>query len=294
LILRFWLASGSPENCLLAIKEGKWGSSRKLEFIWEKMAPGDVLAIYASKPVSRIVGFAKVKDKLVEETALWADEQKAGKALYPLRITFTVEKMLEPNALQKDGVFVGDLNVPTFRSLNPMIDRNIIAALLERAASQWKIKLEHLMPPEVAVTVRKRRKREVETPPTLHTKIRDMLIQIGEMENRVPLKQYPMDDHLLDVVWKRIETGNPAYVFEIQVGGDIYQALVKLKHAFDLWNSDLFLVLTEKDLSMARQLINGAFHEIKERIRILLATDVERLHRLHRQIAKVKKETGLR
>jgi len=292
--LRFWLASGSSENCLLALRESKWGSSRKLEFLWEKVTPGDVITIYASKPVSRVIGFAKVKDKLVEDTVFWPDEQEAGKILYPLRLTFTAEKLLEPEAWQNEGVFIGDLKVPTYRSLNPIVDRSIIASLLERAATQWKTDLDHLMPPKVVEEVKKRRKREVDMPPTLHTKIRDMLIEIGEMESKIPSKQYPFDDQLLDVVWKRIETGNPAYVFEIQVGGDIYQAMVKLKHAFDLWNSDLFLVVTEKDLPIARQLISGAFHEIKDRIRVLLTADIERLHRLHRQIAKVKKEAGLR
>jgi len=47
-MFRFWLLSGSPD---------------------------DVLAIYASKPVSRIVGLVEAKDKLAEETALWPDER---------------------------------------------------------------------------------------------------------------------------------------------------------------------------------------------------------------------------
>jgi hypothetical protein len=292
--LRFWLASGSPENCLIALKEKKWGSSRRLEFLWQKVALGDVLAIYASKPISRVIGFGKVKEKMAEETALWPDEQEAEKALYPLRLAFATEKVLEPDAWQSEGVFVGDLKVAPRQSLNPVVDRGVIASLLERAATQWTVNLDHLVPPQVSGEVEKRRKKEAETAPSLHTKIRDMLIEIGEMENKVPLKQYPMDDHLLDVVWKRIETGNPACVFEIQVGGDIYHALVKLKHAFDLWNSDLFLVLTEKDLPMAKQLVGGAFHEIKDRIRLTLTADIERLHRLHRQITRVRKDVGLR
>lgn len=187
-----------------------------------KVSQDDVLAFYVSTPVSRVLGFGQVKDRSKEETTLWPDEEEAGKALYPLRLTFTIEKLLEPDTWQKEGIFVGDLRVPTYRSLNPIVDRKIIASLLERAATQWKIKFDHLMPPEVIETVQKRRKKESEGLPTLHTRIRDMLLEIGEMESRFPSKQYPMDDHLLDVVWKRIETGNPAYVFEIQVGGDIY------------------------------------------------------------------------
>jgi hypothetical protein len=45
-----------------------------------------------------------------------------------------------------------------------------------------------------------------------------------------------MDGTRLDAVWRRVEKSVPTYVFEIQVGGDIYHAIAKLKHAYDLWN----------------------------------------------------------
>jgi len=39
--------------------------------------------------------------------------------------------------------------------------------------------------------------------------------------------------------------------------------LGKLKHAFDLWNSNIFLVVAEENVSQARHLLAGTFHERK-------------------------------
>jgi hypothetical protein len=53
-------------------------------------------------------------------------------------------------------------------------------------------------------------------------------------------------------------------VFEVQIGGDIYHAMSKLKHAFDLWNSHVFLVATMGDKSKYQELLSGTFHEVAD------------------------------
>jgi len=73
----------------------------------------------------------------------------------------------------------------------------------------------------------------------------------------------------LDVVWLKVREGVPAYVFEVQIGGDLYHAISKLKHAHDVWNSNIFLVITNKNALKIQDLLSGAFHEIKEELRVL-------------------------
>jgi len=78
-----------------------------------------------------------------------------------------------------------------------------------------------------------------------------------------------MEGGKLDVVWRRVERGSPTYVFEVQIGGDLYHAIGKLKHAHDLWNSNIYLIITERDSTKCYELLSGTFHEIKGKIQKL-------------------------
>ncbi|MEM1635720.1 MAG: hypothetical protein QXQ80_00200 [Nitrososphaerota archaeon] len=67
-----------------------------------------------------------------------------------------------------------------------------------------------------------------------HEKIKEIIYQVGLIQNRFPQKEYPLENKRLDVVWKRTPKSVPSVVFEIQLGGNLFESLSKLKHAFDL------------------------------------------------------------
>lgn len=97
-----------------------------------------------------------------------------------------------------------------------------------------------------------------------------MIAQIGKWEGKHSETEYKIGNlGKLDVVWKRIKTGHPSYAFEVQIKGNLYQALAKLKHAFDLWNSHPVLVTTEQYVTQAEELLKGSFHEIRNRARVI-------------------------
>ena len=103
--------------------------------------------------------------------------------------------------------------------------------------------------------------------PLSHGVLQEKLIEIGRLQNFIAEKEYQFDIGKLDVVWRRVLNSVPTYVFEIQVGGDVYHALAKLKHAFDLWNSHIFFVASEKDHIKATSLLSGTFHGMIQVIR---------------------------
>jgi hypothetical protein len=115
---------------------------------------------------------------------------------------------------------------------------------------------------------------------SLHDEIKAKLLEIGRLQKLISESEYNMDGGQLDVVWRRVEKGSPTYVFEVQIGGDLYHALGKLKHAHDLWNSNIFLVITERDLAKARELLAGTFHEIRGKIRII---EIEKINELFKR-----------
>ncbi|MEM3709998.1 MAG: hypothetical protein QXL46_03730 [Nitrososphaerales archaeon] len=126
-----------------------------------------------------------------------------------------------------------------------------------------------------------------------HNEIRDMIHEIGELEGKVSEIEYRIDSYRLDVVWKRIKAGNPSHVFEVQISGNFFEALTKLKHAWDKWNSKPYLVTTEKYIDEAKQLLEGSFHEIEHIARIVNWRRVKELYELERKIIEIRNEIGV-
>ncbi len=137
------------------------------------------------------------------------------------------------------------------------------------------------------------REKKPEYPPNLHDKIKDMLYEIGKIERYISEKEYPLDSERLDVAWRRVERGVPSRAFEVQIGGDIYHALAKLKHAFDLWNSELFIIIRDEDKGKVQELLSGTFHEIGDKISIIPIEKVEKLYELQMKDKDLKAEIGL-
>jgi hypothetical protein len=136
-------------------------------------------------------------------------------------------------------------------------------------------------------------RRVLEEPEVSHNRLRDMVRDIGLRENRIAETEYPIDSYRLDVVWKSIKAGIPSHVFEVQIGGNLEQALTKLKHACDKWNSIPYLVTTEEDAAKARSLLEGSFHEMGHVARVVNWKDVARLYDLLNQTYVLRSRIGL-
>ena len=127
----------------------------------------------------------------------------------------------------------------------------------------------------------------------LHKNIKRMIFEIGKFEGKISEVEYPINNWRLDVIWKRIRAGNPTHVFEVQISGNFYEALTKLKHAWDLWNSKPFLVTTEKYIARAERLLEGSFHEMKDDARIVNCKKIVKLHRLLKEANEIKSKIRL-
>jgi predicted RNA-binding protein len=128
----------------------------------------------------------------------------------------------------------------------------------------------------------------------LHNTIIDMIEQIGNWENKHAETEYQIGNlGRLDAVWKRIKTGNPSYAFEVQIKGNFYQALAKLKHAFDLWNSTPVLVTTQDFEKQALELLSGSFHEMKKHAKVINYEKIKEWFSIEKKLQKLKNEIDL-
>ncbi len=127
-----------------------------------------------------------------------------------------------------------------------------------------------------------------------HFRIRDMLVEIGTMKGMAKsIKEYSFDHFKLDVAWhQQMVRAHPDYAFEVHFGGDLWKDLASLKHAYDRFNCNVFLVGRAGDKSQVDQILPGAFHEMRSKFRFVETGKIVRLHGLLKQVWELEESLG--
>jgi predicted RNA-binding protein len=290
--INYWLIVGSKKNWDTAFQHRNiWGLRKTQRLLWESINEKDKLVFYATQPVGGIIGYGVVRTKFVQDKPLWPDELKNNDVIWPLRFEFDVEFCFPPDKWKSEKVVSKELFPRAgFQQISESAARGLISAVqyVEYAIPQIEMPSVAEESSEFVITPKKQGKLLLS-----HDEAQDRLIRIGQLQNFIAEKEYPFDIGKLDVVWRRVTNSVPTYVFEVQIGGDIYHALGKLKHAFDLWNSHIFFVASEKDYSKATSLLSGTFHEISKRMKYIELGKVEELFQLKKAYFEFEKELGI-
>ncbi|MEM3871726.1 MAG: EVE domain-containing protein [Nitrososphaeria archaeon] len=117
-----WILSGSPSNWKVALKRNVWGVEPKHKPLWQKVKPGDTLFLYATKPVSGIIGVAKVTKIMEENKPYWPDETFENRIKYPYRIEFEPIKILKDNEWESKKIPISYLGPIYYKGINPITD----------------------------------------------------------------------------------------------------------------------------------------------------------------------------
>jgi hypothetical protein len=129
-----------------------------------------------------------------------------------------------------------------------------------------------------------------------HDQIKKLLVELGVLSSYIAEQEYPLPDlkERLDVVWRRVVASVPTFVFEVHIEGNIHQALIKLKHAYDVWNSNIYLVVKDNEVDRVSKYLEGALHEIKARLKIISVSKVRELYDIQKKDFQLKSEVGFR
>ncbi|MCL5074194.1 MAG: EVE domain-containing protein [Chloroflexi bacterium] len=270
--MNYWLTVGTLKNWKETFQKGNiWGFREKQRHRWNTLQEGDVILFYAMRPVAGVIGYGTVRTKFRQTQPLWSEELDKNEVIWPLRFEFNVEHCLPPGKWETEKLTSELLRFKaglSFRQVEASLAQEIIAKFKERPM----VELEE---------------------PVSHKEIKQKLIEIGKLQNYIAEGEYPFDMGRLDVVWRRVERSVPTYVFEVNVKGDLYHDLSKLKHAFDLWNSHIFMVASNTDDAKVRHLLSGSFHEIAGRLKFINLEKVEELHRSKKHLIELEKELGI-
>ena len=270
--MNYWMAVGTPENWKEAFEKGNiWGLREKQRHRWDALQEGDVVFFYAMRPVAGIIGYGTVTTKFRQTQPLWSEELSKNEVIWSLRFEFGVEHCVAPDKWETDKITSELLRYKTgigFQQIDSSLAQEVMSKFKERHAEE----LEE---------------------PISHKEIKQKLIEIGKLQDYIAEGEYPFDLGRLDVVWRRVERSVPTYVFEICVKGDLYHDLAKLKHAFDLWNSRIFIVASQADSDKVKALLSGSFHEIQERLKFIDLERIEDLYDRKRAFLDLEKELGI-
>jgi predicted RNA-binding protein len=290
--MNYWLAVGSPKNWETAfIHRSIWGLKDTQRHLWESLQENDEVIFYATSPVKGVIGHGVVRTKFPQSSPLWPDEIKQRKVIWPLRFEFDVGFRLPQGKWTTEKIVSKELMPRAgFQPLSRDLGAKLIASMGagEYAAREGKASVVS----DVTAGYFSGSK-EKEKSLTPHEDIQKKLIEIGEMQGYIAEAEYPCDGKRLDVVWKKLDRAVPTRVFEIHVGGDIYHALGKLKHASDLWNSHIFIVAAEAERGKMNNLLSGTFHEIGSHIQFIELGQVEELYKLKKNYKDFEKELGI-
>ncbi len=290
--MNYWLVVGSKKNWDTAFQHRNiWGLRKTQRLLWESINEKDKLLFYATQPVGGIIGYGTVRTKFIQDKPLWPDELKTDEVIWPLRFEFDVEFCLLQDKWKSEKIISKELFPRAgFQLLNELAARKLITSMHVPEYTIPEIELPSIEE-EFAEFVSAPQKQEKIL--LSHGNLQDRLVKIGQLQDYIAEKEYPFDIGKLDVVWRRVINSVPTYVFEVQIGGDIYHALGKLKHAFDLWNSHIYFVASEKDYSKATGLLSGTFHEISDRVKYIELEKVEELYKRKKAYFEFEKELGI-
>lgn len=262
----YWVLTGDQGNWRRGISDRIWGVVPSLQSAWEALQRGDFLFFYAKAPASRIFGTGIVRDKFRQDRPLWIDEIEAGQVLYPYRFTFDIVSFIDEDRWTSEAV-QPVREIPVRAGMNRVANAENIKALLART--------ERLLSVQSSAT------EEQPSTSSLHNQVKEKLREVGRLQEYLSETECKINGERLDVAWRRVAASVPQKVFEVQVSGNLWSAIGKLKKAHLLWNSQPFLVLQRVERSKAEDLLSGPFLEIKKSV---IVRDIESVNELYTRV----------
>jgi predicted RNA-binding protein len=302
-MVNFWILPTTMEHWELVKAHNVYAFQREVDR--DKIKPGDIGIFYVIRsdpPV--LVGVYEIAEFLERATEpFWTQEKAEGKVIWPWRFRLTQRRLgaVDVRKLSRQLSFVENKEVwhvyffgslANFGRPIPESDYRLVFDELAKPAISYQVKTA--AKPKVLTAAKilpkKREIPQLRGPPPSHNELRDMIRDIGIMKNLLVDTEYPINGMRLDVAWRMPVRENPDHAWEVQIGGNFFEALAKLKHAWDLWKADPYLVTTERFEEQARKLLGGTFHEIKPHIRIINWQEIVKLYKLLRDTTDMEKE----
>lgn len=262
-----------------------WAVKKTLINSWRKCENGDLILFYnkgkflfmgnvAFKyPFAEDAKQVEIGTKIAED--IWEKDVKGETWPYLMFLTDVKE--------------IPDLSINKFKELTGYKFRGINGFMRMSKKSQPLVDYLQGVGPKPEITPVEKR-----IPKTKHEQIIELIYELGEVIGYDPKKKWHHQRYEFDVVWFKPPREGPKYVFEVHLRGSLPKALSTLKHAWDLWESNVFLVSDEKSLKEAEdKFLSGAFHEMREKLTLVKLDEVEEFYKFKGKFEWLERRFGL-
>jgi len=302
-LVNFWVVTTTEESWEITKTRSVHAFNREVDR--NKVNVGDKIVCYlvrSDPPV--FVGIDEIAKPWEEaKEPFWPEEKIEGKVMWPWRFWCTPLKRgaVDARRLSKRLSFVENKDAWSAYFMGSLTnfgrpilesDYQLIFEELDKPPIPYQVKtaIKPKIPAITKIPPRRREIPQLRGPPPNHNELRDMIRDIGLMKNLLVDTEYPINGMRLDVAWRMPARQNPDHAWEVHIGGNFFEALAKLKHAWDLWKAEPYLVTTERFEEEARRLLGGTFHEIKPQIRIINWQEIVKLYKLLRDTTDAEKK----
>ncbi len=277
-----WLVIGIPKNWKTALSNPVplWGLKQRYKIEFKTMLSGDVLWLYATKPVGGIIGVGIVKDKYIDPLNLvWEEELLKKKVVWPLRFRIQVLKVLPLDRWRSDCLKINDFNLFWQQGFQLLKNEQVVE-LGKRAERVFGLlEIKDIFAGATIAQTGYRVSEQVGSysyseglEAFSHRDIQEFLAEIGKLQFYYSEIEYKLDlpgeRKTLDVVWKREIDGVPTFAFEIELSGMLERAIERLKFAFKRWNSQPRLVVGNESLTRANNILSVSEREFASQLKI--------------------------
>lgn len=259
----YWLQSLSPESFEVDKTIGfkVAGFKKRYRATLKKFKPNDRVLYYITK-IGKIGALIRVISECYEDdTKIWPEE----KEMWPLRVKCEPEIILDKESMLDVPTIKGNLSfVKKFGNYWWLAFQGGIREIPEEDFKYIKSEMKKRKKPASAPTPpisdeENYEKKILELPlksKSLHDRLGEMLEIVGSrMDYNSTVRQKITPEHVyeLDVAW--LQRKNPHVAIEVQIGGNIVEALARLKEAKKFNYRKLILVIKKEQLNHLRKLL---------------------------------------
>jgi predicted RNA-binding protein len=261
---KYWLVTTSPEN----FKVDKETSGFTVQGLKErhkktvmKFGPGDKVVYYINR-ISKLGAIATITSGYYhdDKTRIWTDEDE----IWPSRAKSRPEIILEDDELLDIKKLIKQLSFIKNKdhwslfvrgSIRPIPEEDylLIESEMRKTLSRERITEKVERPLEGLKTESDYIKAVMKLPlnsESLHDRIAEMLQTVGswmEFNTNTRFRITPESAYQLDVAW--LSGKNPEVAIEVQIGGNIDSAIIKLREAREFNYRKVILVIEEEQIS---------------------------------------------
>lgn len=236
----------------------------------------------------------------------WNEERASGRVIWPYRFRFRVLKVIDHQQWQARRIDIREFGLVWQRGFQ-QLGAEHSAELMQRFQNSCGLPVDTNVFTGTTIISHGLARENQEARPIVtaagteanltHRDLQETIAEIGTLQFYYTQLEYPIElpgeERNLDVVWRREISGVPTYAFEIELSGSIETALLRLRYAFNQWNSRPRIIVPARLFQRVNNVAASQDRMFFEQLRMYEPEQVVSLLKRKRELRDVENELGI-